>query len=284
MLVEIGGTVGDIESLPFLEAIRQFRQEAGRGNAINVHLTLVPYIKASDELKTKPTQHSVKELLSIGIQPDILLCRTDRAAAGRRQEEDRALLQRAGRGRHQRQGRALDLRGAAPVRRRGPRRDPARPPLAAALRPGPLEVGEPRQPDQEPGRRGGHRGRRQVRGLRRLLQVAQRGALARRDREQRPRQAPLRRRRDARGRPVPRRALPGRRDPRSRRLRTPRRRGHDEGHPLRAREEGAVLRDLPGPPDGGDRVRAQRRAASRAPTPPSSRTSRPTRSSSSCAT
>jgi CTP synthase len=79
VIVEIGGTVGDIESLPFLEAIRQFRQEVGRGNAINIHLTLVPFIKASDELKTKPTQHSVKELLSIGIQPDILLCRTDRA-------------------------------------------------------------------------------------------------------------------------------------------------------------------------------------------------------------
>src|SRR5687767_7513446 len=78
VIVEIGGTVGDIESLPFLEAIRQFRQEVGRGNAINVHLTLVPYIKASEELKTKPTQHSVKELREIGIQPDILLCRSDR--------------------------------------------------------------------------------------------------------------------------------------------------------------------------------------------------------------
>ncbi|HYA02699.1 MAG TPA: CTP synthase, partial [Syntrophobacteria bacterium] len=78
VVVEIGGTVGDIESLPFLEAIRQWRQEAGRGNAVNVHLTLVPFIRASDELKTKPTQHSVKELLSIGIQPDMLLCRTDR--------------------------------------------------------------------------------------------------------------------------------------------------------------------------------------------------------------
>ncbi len=78
VLVEIGGTVGDIESLPFLEAIRQFRQDVGRGNAINVHVTLVPYITATDELKTKPTQHSVKELLSIGIQPDILVCRTDR--------------------------------------------------------------------------------------------------------------------------------------------------------------------------------------------------------------
>ena len=78
VIVEIGGTVGDIESLPFLEAIRQFRQDAGRGNAINVHVTLVPYINASDELKTKPTQHSVKELLSIGIQPDVLVCRVDR--------------------------------------------------------------------------------------------------------------------------------------------------------------------------------------------------------------
>src|SRR5436189_1135508 len=77
VIVEIGGTVGDIESLPFLEAIRQFRQEIGRGNAINVHLTLVPYIKASEELKTKPTQHSVKELREIGIQPDILLCRSE---------------------------------------------------------------------------------------------------------------------------------------------------------------------------------------------------------------
>ena len=79
VLIEIGGTVGDIESLPFLEAIRQFRQDVGRGNAINVHVTLVPHIAGSDELKTKPTQHSVKELLSIGIQPDILLCRADRS-------------------------------------------------------------------------------------------------------------------------------------------------------------------------------------------------------------
>src|SRR6516225_6694673 len=77
-IVEIGGTVGDIESLPFLEAIRQMRQDLGRDNTLFVHVTLVPYIAAAGELKTKPTQHSVKELLSIGIQPDILLCRTDR--------------------------------------------------------------------------------------------------------------------------------------------------------------------------------------------------------------
>src|SRR5512136_2859962 len=78
VIVEIGGTVGDIESLPFLEAIRQMRQEQGRENVLFVHLTLVPFIGTSGELKTKPTQHSVKELREIGIQPDILLCRTDR--------------------------------------------------------------------------------------------------------------------------------------------------------------------------------------------------------------
>ena len=77
-IVEIGGTVGDIESLPFLEAIRQMRQEQGRENVVFIHVTLVPYINASGELKTKPTQHSVKDLREIGIQPDILLCRTDR--------------------------------------------------------------------------------------------------------------------------------------------------------------------------------------------------------------
>lgn len=77
-LVEIGGTVGDIESLPFLEAIRQLAVEIGRENALFMHLTLVPYLPTSGEVKTKPTQHSVKELLSIGIQPDILICRSDR--------------------------------------------------------------------------------------------------------------------------------------------------------------------------------------------------------------
>jgi len=78
VIVEIGGTIGDIESLPFLEAIRQFRTDAGKGNVLYIHLTLVPYIETAGEVKTKPTQHSVKELRSIGIQPDILLCRTDR--------------------------------------------------------------------------------------------------------------------------------------------------------------------------------------------------------------
>ena len=78
VIAEIGGTVGDIESLPFLEAIRQMRHEQGRGNCIFVHVTLVPFIAAAQELKTKPTQHSVKELRAIGIQPDILICRSER--------------------------------------------------------------------------------------------------------------------------------------------------------------------------------------------------------------
>ena len=78
VICEIGGTVGDIESLPFLEAIRQFSNEIGRKNTLFIHLTLVPYMRASDEIKTKPTQHSVKELRSIGIQPDIIICRSER--------------------------------------------------------------------------------------------------------------------------------------------------------------------------------------------------------------
>ena len=78
VLVEIGGTVGDIESQPFLEAMRQFRQEVGKDNAIFVHLTLVPYIAAAGEVKTKPTQHSVRDLMEVGIQPDVLICRAER--------------------------------------------------------------------------------------------------------------------------------------------------------------------------------------------------------------
>ena len=81
VIIEVGGTVGDIEGLPFLEAIRQMRGDVGRENTLYIHLTLVPYIGAAGELKTKPTQHSVKELREIGIQPDILLCRTDRLLA-----------------------------------------------------------------------------------------------------------------------------------------------------------------------------------------------------------
>src|SRR3984893_14007481 len=81
VIVEIGGTVGDIESLPYLESLRQMRQELGRHETLFIHVTLVPFIPTAGELKTKPTQHSVKQLLELGIQPDILLCRTDRHLA-----------------------------------------------------------------------------------------------------------------------------------------------------------------------------------------------------------
>jgi CTP synthase len=78
VICEIGGTVGDIESLPFIEAIRQLRNDLGRDNTVSVHTTLVPWIKAAGELKTKPTQHSVRELSSLGVSPDVLLCRTEK--------------------------------------------------------------------------------------------------------------------------------------------------------------------------------------------------------------
>ncbi len=87
ILVEIGGTVGDIESLPFLEAVRQFKLDIGEGNVLYVHLTLVPYIKCAEEIKTKPTQHSVGTLREIGIQPDILICRTEKPLSGEIKEK-----------------------------------------------------------------------------------------------------------------------------------------------------------------------------------------------------
>ena len=79
IITEIGGTVGDIESLPFLEAIREFKNDVNRNDVAYIHVTLLPYIKTSGEIKTKPTQHSVKELRSIGIQPDLLVCRSDKS-------------------------------------------------------------------------------------------------------------------------------------------------------------------------------------------------------------
>ena len=79
VITEIGGTVGDIESLPFLEAIREFKNDVDKNDVAYIHVTLLPYIKTSGEIKTKPTQHSVKELRSIGIQPDLLVCRSDKS-------------------------------------------------------------------------------------------------------------------------------------------------------------------------------------------------------------
>ncbi len=123
IIVEVGGTVGDIESLPFLEAIRQMRKDVGRTNVLYVHVTLLPALAATGELKTKPTQHSVKELRGIGIQPDVIVLRSDSPGAGRDPREDRPLHRRPRRRRHHGRDGRDDLRGAAPARGAGPGRD-----------------------------------------------------------------------------------------------------------------------------------------------------------------
>ena len=165
-IVEIGGTVGDIESLPFLEAIRQMRQELGRENTVFVHLTLVPWIAAAQELKTKPTQHSVKELLSIGIQADILLCRSERTAEPRDEAEDRRLLQRGRARRDRRQDRALHLRGAAGLCAGGRGRADPQVPAQGSAGGRPEQVERPGGPLLPPQGRSLHRHRGQVCGVR----------------------------------------------------------------------------------------------------------------------
>ena len=113
VIVEVGGTVGDIESLPFLEAIRQMRKDVGRANVLYVHVTLLPALAATGELKTKPTQHSVKELRGIGIQPDVIVLRSDHPVPRRDPREDRAVHRRRHGGRHPGRDGRHDLRGPA---------------------------------------------------------------------------------------------------------------------------------------------------------------------------
>ena len=125
VITEIGGTVGDIEGLPFLEAIRQFALDVGRENCLYIHLTLVPYLKAAGELKTKPTQHSVGALRQIGIQPDVLICRTEHPISRRRQGQDRPVLQRRSQGGDRGARQAVQhLRGPAEPGQPRARRDP----------------------------------------------------------------------------------------------------------------------------------------------------------------
>ena len=121
VLVEIGGTVGDIEGLPFFEAIRQLGNDLPRGHVVFIHLTLLPFIPTAGELKTKPTQHSVKELRSIGIQPHILLCRCDREIPREERRKLAPVLQRARERGHRGARRAFDLRRAGALSRRRPR-------------------------------------------------------------------------------------------------------------------------------------------------------------------
>jgi CTP synthase len=121
-IVEIGGTVGDIESLPFLEAVRQMSLKLGPNNTAFVHLTYVPWIAAAGELKTKPTQHTAKQLREIGIQADALVCRADRPIPDGRTRQDQPVLQRARVGRDLDVGRRHHLQGAAHAARAGPGR------------------------------------------------------------------------------------------------------------------------------------------------------------------
>jgi hypothetical protein len=184
-MVEIGGTVGDIESLPFLEAIRQLRIEHGPEKVMFMHLTLVPYIKAAGEIKTKPTQHSVKELRSIGIQPV-------RAAAARwRAPQDRLVHQRARERRDQRGRRGHHLQAAPVAAQAGSRRDRGQAPGPAGRPGGSFLVGAYRRSGGASQGRG-HRGhRRQVRRAQGRIQVPGRGLAPWRHQAADPRQSQL---------------------------------------------------------------------------------------------
>ena len=235
VLVEIGGTVGDIEGLPFFEAIRQLGNELPRGDSVFIHLTLLPFIPSAGELKTKPTQHSVKELRSnrhparhpaVPLRP---------AGADIGAKEDRAVLQRAPRGRDPGAGRRLHLRGAARLPPRRARRAGAggvrhQGCAGAAAR----EMAGDLRRDRQPRGRGDDRHRRQVHGAEGRLQVAQRGAVPRRHRQQGARQARVDRGRGVRARGPG--ALPRERarHPGARRLRRARLGGQDPRRPLRA--------------------------------------------------
>jgi CTP synthase len=236
VLVEIGGTVGDIEGLPFFEAIRQLRQDLPRGQSCYVHLTLLPFIKTAGEMKTKPTQHSVKELRSIGIQPDILLCRCEQEIPV---EEKRKIAQ------------FCNVRPSAVIQAMDSASIYAVPidyhkegldaevldvfGMSDAPKPD-LSRWEGHRPDRAPPRRrGDHRGGRQVHGPEGRLQVADRGPAPRRPGQQGQGQPGLGRERDLRGRRGRGRGPPGER-PRhhgARRLRRTGRGRQDPRRPVR---------------------------------------------------
>ena len=175
VIVEVGGTVGDIESLPFLEAIRQMRKDVGRANVLYVHVTLLPALAATGELKTKPTQHSVKELRGIGIQPDVIVLRSDHPVSDEIREKIALFTDVAVRGGHPGRDRRYDLRGAAAVR--GAPASAAGRPRAGARRPRaarPRRVARAGRPDQGAQADPRDRPRRQVhRAARRLRRVTE---------------------------------------------------------------------------------------------------------------
>ena len=279
VITEIGGTVGDIESLPFLEAIRQFSLDVGKENCLYIHLTLVPYLKAAGELKTKPTQHSVGQLRQIGIQPDVLICRTERPIS-REDREKIALfcnvpieavieekdkdfsiyevplslvenkldeliveqLQPAGRRRWSSTTGASCCTGCAIPSTKSASPSSASTPSTRRLQVD-LRIARPRR----------HR------------TIDAQVRIGRIQSEEIEREGPER-------------LLAGlRRHPGARRLRRARHRRQDRGDPLRPRARHSVLRHLPGHAVRRDRVRPQRRRPRQAPTRPSSTRTRRTR-------
>ena len=257
IIVEIGGTVGDIESLPFLEAVREFRWDLGRENVLYVHLTLVPFIPTAGELKTKPTQHSVKELTGLGIQPDILLCRCDRQLEKKLKakiahfcnvEENCVIsapdvptiyevpIRFHDEGFDQRVCEKLNIWTGAPNLSKWRR-----------------VVKTAQNPQAHRQRRGG----RQVRQPAGFVQEPARGDRARRNQQRGACQYRLRRFRRARKAERRGAARTGARDHRPGRLRRARHRGHDSRGPLCARERRADSRYLLRPAHDGDRGVAQ---------------------------
>ena len=196
VITEIGGTVGDIESLPFLEAIRQFRREVGPENVLYLHVTLVPYVDSAGELKTKPTQHSVNELRRIGIHPDIVVCRSREPLSHGHPRQDRALRRRRRRGRDLERGRRRRLPRAGGAPGAGPRRRSSA--GSSASRQGEADLGEWLELTERIRQREGDgrdRARRQVREAPRRVPLGARGAEARGHPPRLPRPRPLGRRR-----------------------------------------------------------------------------------------
>ena len=261
-MVEIGGTVGDIESLPFLEAIRQLGVELGRNQTLYMHLTLVPVVGGSGEIKTKPTQHSVKELRSIGIQPDVLLCRCRETLPDEQRRkialftnvEERAVISAIDADDIYRiplllHEQALDDIVVDKLRLEVPAAD------LAAWRQVVQRQDESRRADR-------HRDGRQVRADPRLVHLAERGADARRAQDAHAGEGALHRidrHRGGRHRPACRHGC----DPGAGRLRRARHRRQDPGDPLRARARRALSRHLPGHAAGDHRIRPQRAQAQR---------------------
>ena len=277
VITEIGGTVGDIESLPFLEAIRQFPVDVGRRNCMFIHLTLVPYIGHAGELKTKPTQHSVNELRRIGIQPDMLLCRCESELSLDIRKKIALFASLPRRGGHLGQGRRQHLQGPALVPRAGRRRLHLRALRhRAPSRPTSTSGSDITRRADEAAAARADRARRQVRPARGRLPVGLRGAAPQRLPARRRHRDRLGRLRDARQSDEQARERLGRRrrHPRPRRLRRPRHRGQDPRRRSRARAADPVPRASAWACRWRSASSPATSPACRAPTRPSS-TSRP---------